>query len=243
MVKKDERIPADLVILASSDEQGVVYLDTSTLDGEKHPKRRSGIKETIASVGEFDPITAVVDIDIEVKISIIQPNAILHHFEGFLNFVQNEKEIERKVPFDVNNFLYKSAMIKATDWVIGAVVYTGPDTKVQQNGSEGRFKISSLERKMHLMIVILFLLQVVLSLTAVIIKAFQDHNNNVNFDLYLISEGADGEGRLWLICIRYFILLSTMIPISLIVNLEMVRLFQAYLIARNLDLENKELKR
>lgn len=238
IVKKDERIPADMIVLAVSNPEGTLYIDTSTLDGEKHPKPRYSIKETMPSVGQLQQETA--DINIEAIISIIQPNPSLHHFEGFLNFVENGKKLERKVSCGINNFIYKSAMIKTTDWVIGAVVYTGKDSKVQQNGSEGRYKVSSLEKKMHFMIVILFLLQVVLSFIAIILKAAADQDSDIHFDLYLINQGADGEGTLWLICMRYFILMSTMIPISLIVNLEMVRLFQAYLISKNLDLTNKE---
>lgn len=40
----------------------------------------------------------------------------------------------------------------------------------------------------------------------------------------------------------YFLLLNTMIPISLIVSLEFVRLFQAYFLAKDIDLSNKEHK-
>ena len=55
------------------------------------------------------------------------------------------------------------------------------------------------------------------------------------FDEYTID--------IWDLYIRYFILLNSLIPISLIVNLEMVRLMQAYLIFENLDLKSKQLNR
>jgi len=58
----------------------------------------------------------------------------------------------------VKNFLFKGAMIRNVKWVLGMVAYTGTDTKIQQNGAEARFKISSVERKLHKMIVVLFLL-------------------------------------------------------------------------------------
>lgn len=238
IVRKNERIPADLVLLACSNPEGTTFIDTSTLDGEKHPKPRSCIMETMASIGEL--VDDKFDIDLEMKVSVLQPDASLYHFEGFLNFVQEEKEVKMRVSCGIKNFVFKSAMIKTTDWVVGVVVYTGVDTKVQQNGSDARFKVSSLEKKMHIMIVITFLIQIVLSLFAIAIKVADDSNSDVNFDDYLEDKGADGEGQLWLIYIRYFILMSTMIPISLIVNLEVVRVFQAYTISINLDLKNKK---
>lgn len=47
---KDERIPADLVLLTSEHKDGVAYLETSTLDGEKHLKPRTALTETLTSV-------------------------------------------------------------------------------------------------------------------------------------------------------------------------------------------------
>lgn len=238
IVRKNERIPADLILLGSSNPEGTTFIDTSTLDGEKHPKPRNCIKETIASIGDFKE--DVFDIDLEMWVSVLQPDSSLYHFEGFINFVQQDKKVDMRVSCEIKNFVFKSAMIKTTDWVIGMVVYTGEDSKVQLNGSDPRFKVSSLERKMHIMIVITFILQVVISLFAIAIKVAKDSNSEVNFDEYLETKGADGEGELWLIYIRYFILMSTMIPISLIVNLEVVRVFQAYTISINLNLKNKE---
>lgn len=46
IVRKDERIPADLVLLASENQDGVAHLETSTLDGEKYLKPRLAPKET-----------------------------------------------------------------------------------------------------------------------------------------------------------------------------------------------------
>ncbi len=46
IVQSDERIPADLVVLATSHKDGITHLETSTLDGEKHLKPRLAPKET-----------------------------------------------------------------------------------------------------------------------------------------------------------------------------------------------------
>ena len=132
-------------------------------------------------------------------------------------------------------------MIRNIDWVVGMVVYTGKHTKIQQNGAEARFKISRVEKMMHRMIVIIFFVQLGMSVLAGLVKTLKDMAmGEEKFDHFLEGITGQKEGALWLIIIRYFILLSTMIPISLLINLEMVRLMQAYLISHNLDLMNKK---
>ena len=245
IVHKNERICADLIVLSTSTPDGVCFMETSTLDGEKHLKPRVCLKETLASVGVnnetyHDETSQGIDMDIELIASVQKPSPSLYHFEGFVNFVESDVKRERRVPVGVENFLFKGALVRNIDWVVGLVVYTGNDTKIQQNGAKARFKVSSVEKKMQIMIVILFFLQLVLSLAAVVLKSMKDNLYEDNFDEYLGRTGANGEGNSFMIFIRYFILLSTMIPISLIVNLEMVRLVQAYFMTKNLDLKNKK---
>ncbi len=38
VIKKNEEIPADLIVLSSSDENGEAFIQTSSLDGEKNLK-------------------------------------------------------------------------------------------------------------------------------------------------------------------------------------------------------------
>ena len=185
----------------------------------------------------------IIDIDLELVISVQQPNPSLYEFEGFVQFMQNGQVSAQKKPIDVKNFLFKGAMIRNVKWVLGVVIYTGTDSKIQQNGAAARFKISSVEKKMHKMIIVLFLIQVLLSIVAVIIKAISATRTENNFDKHLMDTIGENDQNLLLLFIRYFILLSSLIPISLIVNLEMVRLTQAYFIIQNMDLANKSINR
>lgn len=45
-VYKDEQFPADLIALDSSYLNGVCYIETGALDGEKNMKPKSCLKET-----------------------------------------------------------------------------------------------------------------------------------------------------------------------------------------------------
>ena len=46
-VYSEELFPADLILLSSSAEGGVAFIETASLDGEKNLKPRNAFKETI----------------------------------------------------------------------------------------------------------------------------------------------------------------------------------------------------
>lgn len=92
LVKKDSRIPADLVLLASAKPDGVGFMETSTLDGEKNLKPRTSLKETLASINNKiewigDEMQGTIDIDLEMEINVQQPTQSLYNFDGNIQFV------------------------------------------------------------------------------------------------------------------------------------------------------------
>ena len=242
LIPKDGRIPADLIILNSSNPDGAAFMETSTLDGEKHLKPRYSLEETLnlvqAEIQGFEPeFKGKIKANIEARISVEQPNPSLYKFEGFMNVLGEKKSI------GVKNFLFKGARIRNVKWVIGVTVYTGTDTKIQQNGAEARFKISNLEQRLHNMIVLLLIFQIFLSISAVILKIIWDDGFGWGFEDYINANGGGESGLMILVFFRYFIFLGNIIPISLIVALESVRLIQAYFLISNYDLKNKEIDR
>ncbi|KAH9288215.1 hypothetical protein KI387_032332, partial [Taxus chinensis] len=45
-IKSKEYFPADLLLLSSSNDEGLCYIETSNLDGEANLKRRSALEQT-----------------------------------------------------------------------------------------------------------------------------------------------------------------------------------------------------
>lgn len=253
LLPKDTRIPADLIVLSSSEPDGSTFMETSTLDGEKNLKPRYSLKETYDSVDitlekklksqlkkNEIPYKGNFSVDYHLKLNVQQPSPSLYQFEGYINEITDDLSEGKKLPIGSKNFLFKGAMIRNVDWTLGVVIYSGNDTKIQQNGAEARFKVSTMESKLHKMIIILFLLQLILSFLAVIVKFIYVYNIDFEFDEYLNKIGEYETDSLFLVFMRYFILLNSLIPISLIVNLEMVRLVQAYFIGKSLELKNIE---
>jgi phospholipid-transporting ATPase len=67
-----------------------------------------------------------------------QPNADLHNFDGHLSLEGHEKLIA----VSNENVLYRGAVLKNTNWIVGIAVFTGRDTKLMKNLKDPPYKRS-----------------------------------------------------------------------------------------------------
>jgi magnesium-transporting ATPase (P-type) len=102
-------------------------------------------------------------------------------------------------------------------------VYTGKESRVMLNLQKPRQKISNIEIKLNQFIVILFFIQILVCLLLCIITAIYDAINDDN-QTYLGNDNSDE--NVVLNFFTYFLLMSTLIPISLIITLEIVKVVQ-----------------
>lgn len=79
------------------------------------------------------------------------PNPSLYTFVGTLECGGETISIPS------SSILLRDSKLRNTDWVVGAVIFTGHDTKVMQNATDPPSKRSSLEKQMDKIILALFL--------------------------------------------------------------------------------------
>jgi magnesium-transporting ATPase (P-type) len=110
------------------------------------------------------------------------------------------------------------------------VIYTGKNTKIMMNSDSESIKMSQVEVKVNSILGIVFIAQLVLCvITAVGFGIFR--NQNIDAYTYIDWNRTNNTAvDSLIIFFTYFVLLNTMIPISLIVSIEMVKLFQKYFI-------------
>jgi len=121
-----------LVILDSSDENGVCYVETANLDGEKNLKLKSTkfeLRENIKRHGMSN---------IKGTMLIDEPNGKIYKFKGVAEF----EGIESTLYLNSQNIVLKGTFLKNTDHIIGMVVYGGHDTKIMRNMGVFRNKVS-----------------------------------------------------------------------------------------------------
>ncbi|XP_030744413.1 phospholipid-transporting ATPase VD [Echinops telfairi] len=183
----NEIIPADMVLLFSTDPDGICHIEDSEVDPEKF----------------------------SCRIECESPNNDLNRFRGFLN----------------------------TEAVVGIVVYAGHETKAMLNNSGPRYKRSKLERRANTDVLWCVLLLIIMCLTGALghgiwLSWYKDipFFNIPEPDGHVIAPVLAGFYMFW----TMIILLQVLIPISLYVSIEIVKLGQIYFIQSDVDFYNEK---
>lgn len=127
-VESDDFIPADLILLSSSEPEGLCYIETSNLDGETNLKIKQANPLT-AHLTSPPLVTAL-----RGSLRSEQPNNSLYTYEGTLDLV-NEQGVPKQVPLGPDQVLLRGAQLRNTPWVYGLVVFTGHETKLMRNAT------------------------------------------------------------------------------------------------------------
>ena len=223
MVKKDQAFPCDLIMLANSNENLVAYIETSSIDGEKNLKTRLALDVTNE---DFTP-ESVIRMFSLVECDV--PNAKIYHFVGTLEYMNKINSLDK------NNLLLAGAILRNTAWVVGIATYTGGETKLRMNLMGRTVKQSKIEKIVNKYIVYIIAFQFLLCLTCAILYGYWAR------DVYKDSEYL-GDRRYsaliegFLTYFTYFLLLNTMLPISLIISLELLKLAQGFFMQQDVNL-------
>ena len=234
-VLENETFPADLILIDSNLPEGICYIETGTLDGEKTLKLKESAKQTGGWLNlngekrkEFK-LSGVVFAD--------KPNPELYQLNGrmhlkFTNDINNHKNklLVIDIPLDSKQLLLKGAKLKNTEWAVGIVAYSGLNCKIMKNSKDPVTKYSSLERLMNTSLIFIFIFQGILCLLAAILRGYFYKKNhldkantpNISFGYNKYSYEIESFFNYF----TYVLLLNTMIPISLIITIEVVKLFQ-----------------
>ena len=155
-IEQDQPLPCDLLILKSSDENGVCYVETKNLDGETNLKIKLANKDIQAL---FPNEKNLVDIDGYLLCE--HPNNAIYKFEGQCKI----EPLKQNVPLSVDNILLRGSSLKNTEYIYGISIFTGHDTKIMRNSAKSKYKFSSLEKLMNGAILLILILQMSLSAT------------------------------------------------------------------------------
>ncbi|XP_027948343.1 probable phospholipid-transporting ATPase VD isoform X2 [Eumetopias jubatus] len=229
----NEVIPADMVLLFSTDPDGICHIETSGLDGESNLKQRQVVRGYAEQDSEVDPEK------FSSKIECESPNNDLNRFRGYLEHSNKER-----VGLSKENLLLRGCTIRNTEAVVGIVVYAGHETKAMLNNSGPRYKRSKLERRANTDVLWCVLLLVVMCLTGALGHGIwlSRYESMMFFNIpepdgHVISPVLAGFYMFW----TMIILLQVLIPISLYVSIEIVKLGQIYFIQSDVDFYNEKM--
>lgn len=236
-ILNNEFFPADIITLASSDVNGVTFVETANLDGETNLKAKTALKSTREMKIEEGALR-----NLNIKFTVPLPNNDIFKFDSYYVIDGGQQ------PMGVDNLLMRATRLKNTPWAVGVIVYTGAETKVMMNATKATLKRSAVEIRLNKMIVVLFGFLATLCITCSIGASVFLHNSSDKW--YLLpafpkqfidsgktavlftfsTGGAQGFSpgfSAFLSFFAFLILFSATIPISLYVTTEVVKTFQA----------------
>ncbi|XP_045316320.1 phospholipid-transporting ATPase IB-like isoform X2 [Leopardus geoffroyi] len=209
-------LPADMVLISSSEPEATCYVATSNLDGETNLKIRQALLETAEM--QTEQLSSLSG-----KIECEGPN---RHFNTFIGTLY----LNGKSPVAVgpDQVLLRGTQLKNTQWILGIVVYTGSETKFMQNSIKLPLKRSTVEKVTNVQILVLFLLLLAMSLVSCVgaILWKEGHGG----DIWYIGTKDYSSHSLGFDILVFIILYHNLIPISLLVTLEIVKYIQALFI-------------
>ena len=209
-LKKDGRVPADLVVLKTFNEakDNQAFIRTDQLDGETDWKLRKapGITQ---NMDESKLFSSSLEYEYE------PPSKLIYEFKGVVKC--KTEEGDKKEPLNLENTMWASTVV-ASQKVIGVVIYTGKETRAKMNLSTPKLKLGILDQEINRLNLYLF---VITFIVAFIITCAKGFNSNFFFNL-----------------IKYIVLFCAIIPISLRVNLDVSKTYFSIRINRDKEIKD-----
>jgi phospholipid-translocating ATPase len=257
-LSKDQRLPADVVILktvpndagltlsdltssaSETHQPGETFIRTDQLDGETDWKLRipSPLSQSLR-IQDFSRITITAGApDKKVNDFVgtikLQPK-LVPSYDPHISKEENSATLngdgtesapasgdaeERSAPLTIDNTAWANTVLASNTITFAVVIYTGRQTRSALSTSASRSKTGLLEIEINTLTKILCALTLTLSVVLVALEGFEPTNK-----------------KPWYVAIMiYLILFSTIIPISLRVNLDMGKTVYAYFIEHDQDI-------
>ncbi|POR38013.1 Phospholipid-transporting ATPase [Tolypocladium paradoxum] len=224
-LRRDEAVPADMALLHATGPNGIAYIETMALDGETNLKSKQactllaercntleGIKSTRATVVSEDP------------------NLDLYSYDGRVT-VDGQT-----LPLSLHNVVYRGSTLRNTTEAIGLVINSGEECKIRMNANKNvRAKSPAMQSVINKMV--LFQIVIVLALAGGLTAGYHVWKTTVeDFSPYLVSRPLyDASVPFKNVFVGYMIMFNTLIPLSLYISMEIVKIGQ-FLLMDDVDM-------
>ncbi|KAA1479229.1 phospholipid-translocating P-type ATPase [Dentipellis sp. KUC8613] len=235
LLRDNEQVPADIVVLSTSDPDGMCYLETKNLDGETNLKPRKAVHATSQITSEEDVERSAFTLDSE------PPHANLYLYNGVLRYTDPTNGDEKQESVTINEMLLRGCSIRNTAWIIGLVVFTGADTKIMLNGGETPSKRSKIEKETNFNVVVNFVVLICMCLVTAIVNGVFDGKSGTSsafFEAGSEASNTPAVNALVTFC-TCLIAFQNIVPVSLYISIEIVKTIQAFFISQDLDMYYK----
>ncbi|CAG5102645.1 Similar to ATP11B: Probable phospholipid-transporting ATPase IF (Homo sapiens) [Cotesia congregata] len=210
-VSRDQDLPCDIILLYSSELNGSCYVTTSNLDGESNLKTLQVLKVTLnKSIEEI--------VSMECLVTCQHPQSNLYEFHGKIEVKFSENNLASGF-ISIDNVLLRGSRLRDTEFIIGAAVYSGSDTKLSKNSKQTPNKFSTVEKSINLYLVF-FIFVLILEITiSTVLKQLSDYDHQGHH--YLNINSTTSFFKVVRDFLSFTILYNYIVPISLYVTVEL----------------------
>jgi phospholipid-translocating ATPase len=241
-IYNDDQIPADVVVLSTSDPDGACYVETKNLDGETNLKLRHSLRcgRNVRHARDCERVEFVIESE--------APHPNLYQYSGVIRWTQRDQDksdadgIQMSEPISINNLLLRGCNLRNTEWVLGVVLFTGSDSKIMLNSGITPSKRSRIAKDLNWNVLYNFAILFVMCLVSGLVEGIVWSQGNHSLDYFEFGSiggkpSLDGLITFW----AAVILFQNLVPISLYISLEIMRTAQAFFIYSDLDMYYEKL--
>eukprot|EP00834_Sanchytrium_tribonematis_P000588 NODE_11_length_54881_cov_1.430718.p1 type:complete len:1398 gc:universal NODE_11_length_54881_cov_1.430718:23603-19410(-) len=264
LISQDNSIPADCLILGSSDPGGIAYVETKNLDGETNLKIYEAVgmshlytlsrKPTKFKENEgAHELTQKWLEKEQLSIDYEDPNPNLYAFSGTISAgmdptspIGGTSVAPHKMPLTFKHVLLRGSILRNTEYVIGLVLYCGSETKIMLNTRPTPSKRSKIDKQLNPLVGFNFLMIAVLCIITSI--GYSTVDQYPLLGIYPKDRSKPEivsfvyENVLYSLGIAFgasLILYQNIVPISVYISIEFVKIISAYFILKDVDLTRR----
>ncbi|BES92850.1 cation-transporting atpase [Nesidiocoris tenuis] len=160
-IEKEQRVPADLVLLRTTEKTGACFIRTDQLDGETDWKLRIAVPQT----QKLESDRRIFDI--KATLYVEKPWHDIHNFIGKFRHEGSPDD----EGLNIENTLWANTVL-ASGTALGCVLYTGSETRSVMNNSQPRSKSGLLDMEINQLTKLLFCAVLALALVMMCLKGF-----------------------------------------------------------------------
>lgn len=219
-LSRDDEVPADLVLLSSTGENGIAYVDTMALDGETNLKS----KESLPAFRDCASISALRGCAAEFVLE--DPNPDLYRFDGRVT------TDGKTLPLTLNEVIYRGSTIRNTKRALGIVINTGEECKLRMNANQHpKAKKPAIERITNKIVITLAFYVIVLSVGCSM--GYIIWRRTTEWNSWYLQNATVAFKE---IIIGFAIQFNNVIPLALYVSLEIVKLGQMLMLNGDVEM-------
>ncbi|PVH96343.1 phospholipid-translocating P-type ATPase [Periconia macrospinosa] len=217
---RDDAAPADLVLLHTHGENNIAYVETMALDGETNLKSKQTTASMSKAIESQEDILAC-----EAEVVVEDPSQDLYSFEGRVTIDG------KSAPLTLNEIIYRGSILRNTPDAVGMVIYSGEECRIRMNANKNpRIKAPSLQFAVNRIVILVVIFVILLAVFNAV--AYQIWRPRESHMFYLAGSSVAFFPNFT----SFVIMFNTMIPLSLYVSLEIVKVWQMFFLHTDIDM-------